>query len=257
MTAARLGVPVFEHELEAQFRCGGSEAFVGWVENTLELARTPFTLWDPSEEFDFDVVDSPKELEALIRAKQQEGFSARLTAGFCWRWSDPRPDGTLESDVKIDGWTMPWNAKQDAGKLAKGIPKSNYWATDPGGIDQVGCVYTAQGFEFDYAGVIFGRDLVWRPRKGWVGQPEFSQDSIVEARGQGSGRVHRAGEEHLPGTAHARASRLLRLLRGRPDPRLCPVTRRVGRKSSGTGRLTMRVSLPLSHPPACCPDDIR
>jgi DUF2075 family protein len=177
--AGRLGVPVFEHELETQFRCGGSEAFVGWVENTLELARTPFTLWDPSEEFDFDVVDSPMELEVLIRAKHQEGFSARLTAGFCWRWSAPRPDGTLDPDVKIDGWAMPWNAKQDAGKLAEGIPKSNAWATDPAGIDQVGCVYTAQGFEFDYAGVIFGRDLVWRPRRGWVGQPEFSQDSIV------------------------------------------------------------------------------
>lgn len=178
-TAKQLGIPLYEHELEAQFRCGGSEAFVGWVENTLELARTPFTLWDPSEEFDFDVVDSPTELEALIRGRQREGYSARLTAGFCWRWSDPRADGTLESDVLIDGWTMPWNAKPDAGKLAKGIPKSNYWATDPAGIDQVGCVYTAQGFEFDYVGVIFGRDLVWRPRKGWVGQAEFTHDSIV------------------------------------------------------------------------------
>jgi hypothetical protein len=178
-TARSHGIPLYEHELEAQFRCGGSEAFVGWVENTLDLARTPFTLWDPSEEFDFDVVDSPNELEALVRAKQREGISARLTAGFCWRWSAPRPDGTLESDVQIGTWTMPWNAKPDAGKLAKGIPKSNYWATDPAGIHQVGCVYTAQGFEFDFAGVIFGRDLVWRPRKGWVGQPEFSHDSIV------------------------------------------------------------------------------
>jgi DUF2075 family protein len=178
-SAERLGIPLFEHELEAQFRCGGSEAFVGWVENTLELARTPFTLWDPSEEFDFDVTDSPEELEALIRSKQAEGHSARLTAGFCWRWSDPRSDGTLESDVQLEGWAMPWNAKPDSGKLAKGIPKSNYWATDPTGVDQVGCVYTAQGFEFDYAGVIFGRDLVYRPRKGWVGQPEFSHDSIV------------------------------------------------------------------------------
>ena len=68
-TTDRLGIPLFEHELEAQFRCGGSEAFVGWVENTLELTRTPYTLWDPTEEFDFDVVDSPAELEALIRAK--------------------------------------------------------------------------------------------------------------------------------------------------------------------------------------------
>ncbi len=60
---------LFEHELEAQFRCGGSEAFVGWVENTLELRRNQYTMWDPSEEFDFDVVDSPQELEMLIRAQ--------------------------------------------------------------------------------------------------------------------------------------------------------------------------------------------
>ena len=183
-TASRLGAPVFEHELEAQFRCGGSEAFVGWVENTLELRRNQYTMWDPSEEFDFDVVDSPQELEMLIRGKEAEGASARLSAGFCWRWSNPRDDGSLERDVTIGDWSMPWNAKPDAGKLGKGIPKSNYWASDPGGIDQVGCVYTAQGFEYDYAGVIFGRDLVWRPRKGWVGQPEFSHDTVVKRAGK-------------------------------------------------------------------------
>jgi uncharacterized protein len=178
-TAAKLGIPVIEHELEAQFRCGGSEAFVGWVENTLELRETPFVLWDPDEEFDFDVVESPHQLEAYIRAKAADGSTARLTAGFCWRWSDPLPEGTLVNDVKVAGWSMPWNARPDAGKLAAGIPKSNYWASDAAGIDQVGCVSTAQGFEYDYAGVIFGRDLVWRPRRGWLGQPEHSHDSIV------------------------------------------------------------------------------
>ena len=75
---------------------------------------------------------------------------------------------------------MPWNARAESRRLAPGIPKSNYWATDPGGLEQVGCIYTAQGFEYDFAGVIFGRDLVWRPRKGWVGQPEFSFDSVVK-----------------------------------------------------------------------------
>jgi len=179
-TASRLGIPVVEHELETQFRCGGSEAFVGWVESTLDLSQNPYVLWDPNEEFDFDIIDSPPELEALIRAKDAEGYSARLSAGFCWRWSSPRPDGSLESDVTIGDWSMPWNAKDSAGRLAKDIPKSDYWANDPNGINQVGCVYTAQGFEYEYAGVIFGRDLVWRPRKGWVGQPEYSQDSIVK-----------------------------------------------------------------------------
>lgn len=179
-TAARLKIPVFEHELDTQFRCGGSDAFVGWIDNTLEVAPTPFVLWDPNEEFDFQIVDSPQELEVMIRNKADEGRSARLTAGFCWPWSDPREDGSLVSDVRVHEWSMPWNAKPDAGRLAAGIPKSNYWASDALGLEQVGCVYTAQGFEYDYAGVIVGQDLVWRPRRGWVGQPEHSFDSVVK-----------------------------------------------------------------------------
>lgn len=178
--AEALGIPVIEHTLEAQFRCGGSEGFVQWVENTLGMSRTPFVLWDPTEEFDFDIVDTPEELEALIRTHSAAGHTARLSAGFCWPWSKPNPDGTLVHDVKINGWSMPWNAKPDAARLAAGIPKSNYWASDPGGIDQVGCVYTAQGFEYDFAGVIFGRDLVYRHGTGWVGQPEHSYDSVVK-----------------------------------------------------------------------------
>jgi uncharacterized protein len=179
-TAEGLEIPVIDFELEAQFRCGGSEGFVAWVENTLELRRTANVLWDGAEEFEFHVVDSPQELEAWVRAKAATGFTARISAGFCWPWSNPHPDGTLVADVRLDGWSMPWNAKPDAPRLAAGVPKSNFWASDPAGIDQVGCIYTAQGFEYDYAGVIFGRDLVYRTGSGWVGQPEFSHDTIVK-----------------------------------------------------------------------------
>ena len=66
----------------------------------------------------------------------------------------------------------------DARKLAHGIPKSNFWASDPNGINQVGCVYTSQGFEFDYVGVIFGRDLVYDA--DWRGNQKVSQDSVVK-----------------------------------------------------------------------------
>jgi hypothetical protein len=179
-TASELGRQVIEFELEAQFRCGGSEAFVAWVENTLEIRRTANVLWDAAEEFEFVVLDTVGELEEWVRSRARGGFTARLSAGFCWPWSVPRPDGTLVDDVRIGDWSMPWNAKPDAAKLAPGIPKSNYWATDPAGIDQVGCIYTAQGFEYDYAGVIFGRDLVYRANEGWVGRPEYSHDSVVK-----------------------------------------------------------------------------
>ncbi len=177
--AVERGISLVELELEAQFRCNGSDRYIQWVDTSLELRRTPQVLWDPSDAFDFDVVESPEELEAMIREKSNQGRTARLSAGFCWPWSKPRPDGTLVDDVEVDGWHMPWNAKPDAGRLAGGIPKSNFWASDPNGINQVGCVYTAQGFEYDWAGVIWGRDLVYRPRDGWVGQPEYSKDSVV------------------------------------------------------------------------------
>jgi uncharacterized protein len=175
--AAERGADVHDHRLEIQFRCGGSDGYIRWLENTLGIRRTANQLWSGDPGFAFEVVDSPQELDAIIRSHAEEGHSARLVAGYCWPWSDPDADGRLHSDVEVAGWSRPWNAKPNAGRLASGIPKSHLWASEPGGLEQVGCIYTAQGFEFDYVGVVFGDDLVYRPRRGWVGRREFSHDS--------------------------------------------------------------------------------
>jgi hypothetical protein len=183
--AEKSGCTVLGYELETQFRCAGSSAFVSWVNNTLGIKETANTMWGRDEAFDFRVVESPEALEELIIQKAGEGFSARMTAGFCWPWSDARPDGTLVDDVVIGGYRRPWNARPEARRLAKGIPKALTWAYDPEGLSQVGCVYTAQGFEFDYAGVIFGKDLVYNPSmRSWDGHPEISYDSVVKRSGQ-------------------------------------------------------------------------
>ncbi|MCK9440722.1 MAG: DUF2075 domain-containing protein [Methanothrix sp.] len=110
----------------------------------------------------------------------KEGNTGRMTAGFCWKWSPPKSDGELENDVVIGAYERPWNAKPDAGHLATGIPKSHFWATNPNGINQVGCVYTAQGFEFDYVGVIIGKDLVYDfEKQEWQGDKKSSEDTVV------------------------------------------------------------------------------
>jgi hypothetical protein len=179
------GVPFYEFELDAQFRCNGSEAFINWVDNTLQIRRTPNVMWDSRDPFEFRIVESVQELERLIRRRHADGFTARLAAGFCWNWSDPTPAGQLVPDVKIGNWSMPWNAKPDAGRLAAGIPSSNFWASDPRGVNQVGCVYTAQGFEFDYCGVIFGRDLRFDATAAqWVGDHTESRDPQVRRSGE-------------------------------------------------------------------------
>lgn len=180
--AAKRNLEVREFALEAQFRSNGSDSFIRWIDNTLELDRTPQVLWPMDDDFDFRIVGSVGELERLIRGRAAAGSTARLVAGFCWPWSDPDEAGELVPDVRVGEWSMPWNAKSDARKLGPGIPKSDFWASAKEGIDQVGCVYTAQGFEFDYVGVIFGPDLVYRPMNGgWVGQRDQSRDRVVRS----------------------------------------------------------------------------
>lgn len=179
--AARNDAEIQEFELETQFRCAGSKGFVSWVDNTLGLDETANPFWDGSEGFDFQIVDSVEQLDAMIRSKADEGHTARLVAGFCWPWSNPLDDGTLVPDVKVGAWQMPWNAKSDTGRLADGIPQERFWASDRRGINQVGCIYTAQGFEFDYVGVIFGTDIRWDPAsESWMADAGSSHDSMVK-----------------------------------------------------------------------------
>ena len=172
----------FEYELDVQFRCSGSESFINWINNTLDIRKTPNVLWNSNEEeFEFKIYQSPQDLETAIRHKHSKGFSARLTAGYCWFWSEPDREGKLLNDVVINDFKQPWNAKPDAKKLAPGIPKATLWAYDKRGIDQIGCVYTAQGFEFDYVGVIFGNDLVYNfDENKWHGKSEYSYDTVVK-----------------------------------------------------------------------------
>ena len=190
-SAAKRGIELRDFKLEAQFRSNGSDSFIQWVDNTLELGRTPQVLWPMDDDFDFRIVGNARELERLIRLRAAEGTTARLVAGFCWPWTDPDHQGLLVPDVRVGDWAMPWNAKAEARRLGPGIPKSDFWASAKEGLEQVGCVYTAQGFEFDYVGVIFGPDLVYRPVDGgWLGQRQESHDRIV-SRGVTDGEFTR------------------------------------------------------------------
>lgn len=173
---------LYEYELEAQFRCQGSDAFVNWINNTLSIKRTANVLWNVKESFEFRIFNSPQELHEAIKHKNTEKpNSARLVAGFCWPWSDANPDGTLKEDVVIGDFKITWEGKNESGFLAPGIPRAALWAHDPNGVNQAGSIYTIQGFEFDYVGVIVGKDLVYNfDKQEWEGHPENSADKSVK-----------------------------------------------------------------------------
>lgn len=179
--AAKCGCDLYEFELTTQFRCNGSDGYLAWLENTLMVRDAENKVLTKNEKMDFRIFDTPTALYEAVKGKNKEKpNSARMVAGFCWPWSTPRRDGTLVEDVVIEDLRMPWEGREGF-KLAKGIPYWYQWAYDANGVNQCGCIYTIQGFEFDYVGVIFGNDLVYDPKgKSLVGQPKNSRDPVLK-----------------------------------------------------------------------------
>jgi hypothetical protein len=180
--ANRLGATFTRFDLISQFRCGGSQYYLNWLERLLHGTAEP---WQDSD-YDVDVARDPVQLEGWVSGHVRSGSSARTTAGFCWEW----PRGlTLNKDVQVvwkdsDGvertWCRPWNSEntvRDGDEIL--APRKELWATDPGGHEQVGCIYTSQGLEYDYGGVIMGPDLVRRGDR-WEAHPELSEDPKIK-----------------------------------------------------------------------------
>ncbi|MDI9830151.1 DUF2075 domain-containing protein [Streptomyces sp. KAU_LT] len=176
--AGKRGIPCHVVPLESQFRCGGSDAYLRWVVRLLGLEPGGPVGWEPDDRMQLMVADSPQEMEAFLEARRAQGYGARMSAGYCWRWSpEPKPGHPLPLDVVIGDWARPWNLRGD--RSVSGAPPAALWATDPAGFGQVGCVYTAQGFEYDWSGVIIGPDLVWRGDR-WVTDRTASKDPIFK-----------------------------------------------------------------------------
>ncbi|MEV5592908.1 DUF2075 domain-containing protein [Streptomyces sp. NPDC052496] len=161
--------------LSGNFRSGGSDAYLRWVTQLLDPSKRGPKSWEPDGRMDLRTANSPQELEAFLDQQRSLGFSARMTAGYCWRWSEAKPGQPLAKDVTIGDWARPWNLKGD--RSVMGAPPAALWATDPAGFGQIGSVYAAQGLEYDWSGVILGPDLLWR-NGTWIVDRAASKDPV-------------------------------------------------------------------------------
>jgi len=146
--AVIVGAEIVEMELQSQFRCNGSDGYVKWIESILEMEENANSD-DMGIDYDFQVIDSPNEMFELIERKNSENDRSRVVAGYCWDWINSGKMKKDIYDIKIEefGFEKSWN-----------IPTGT-WAIDKGSINEIGCIHTCQGLEFDYVGVIIGDDL--------------------------------------------------------------------------------------------------
>lgn len=142
---------ITELELNSQFRCNGSDGYLAWLDNTLQIRET--VNQDLSGvDYDFRVLDSPAELRDLIIEKNKINNRARLVAGYCWKWPSKKDVNAYDIEFPEYDFRMKWNLTEDG----------STWIISPNSVNEVGCIHTCQGLEVDYIGVIIGDDLIVR-----------------------------------------------------------------------------------------------
>jgi DUF2075 family protein len=152
--ASELGAEVTELELASQFRCNGSDGYLAWLDNVLEIRETANTFLDTLE-YDFRVFDDPAEMHALIESKNRANNRSRVVAGYCWKWPSKKDPQAWDIEFDSFGYRRRWNLDKDG----------SLWIVTPGSVAQVGCIHTCQGLELEYVGVIIGPDLIFRDGK--------------------------------------------------------------------------------------------
>ena len=149
--AKTLNAQVHNLKLESQFRCNGSDGYLAWLDDVLQIRGTANTnLNDIS--YDFQIVESPTDLKDLIFEKNKEKNKARLVAGYCWDWVSKGNKFLTDILIPEYGFAMRWNLASDG----------NLWVLAPESVNEVGCIHTCQGLEMDYVGVIVGNDFIVR-----------------------------------------------------------------------------------------------
>ena len=135
-----------QYQLSSQFRCNGSDSYIAFLDDLLGIRQT--ANYDGFDmEYELKMFDDPNEMRDDLRLKNAKNNKARMIAGYCYEWVSRRDVNAY--DIILDkGFTAKWN-----------FASTSTWAIDKDTFDQVGCIHTSQGLEFDYVGIIIGNDL--------------------------------------------------------------------------------------------------
>ena len=149
--------------LKSQFRCNGSDGYMQFLDNVLGIRETPNTSLDGLD-YDIRIFDSPTKMKEELEKINAINNKARIVAGYCYEWISEMAPKAYDIWLE-DGFKAQWN-------LRGGQP----FAIADTSFEQVGCIHTCQGLEFDYVGVIIGQDMRFEN-----GQVITDQSKIAES----------------------------------------------------------------------------
>ncbi|WP_214464062.1 DUF2075 domain-containing protein [Levilactobacillus brevis] len=134
-------------DMNFQYRMVASDEQVAWMDDL--AAEKPLRSFPENSDFEFKMFDTAGELFENIKKRNKEFGMSRVvaTSGF------PRIDG--RHNVEMDSFSLPWDEWD---------PQRTHWAKREGSITQVGTIYTLQGFDLNYVGMIIGPSFGYDPQ---------------------------------------------------------------------------------------------
>ncbi len=148
--------------LSSQFRCNGSDGYISFLDHLLGIRETANLTLD-TDNFDFRVFDTPQEMKDALFIADNGNNKSRMCAGYCYDWNVKHHRG--DWDIIIDDFKAKWNLENDS-----------VFAINPNSFDEIGCIHTVQGMEFNYVGVIIGKDLIYKNSTVCTDQTAISRD---------------------------------------------------------------------------------
>ena len=186
------GAILTELKLESQFRCNGSDGYLSWVNNTLQIEETANSTL-AGIDYDFRVFDSPNKLRDEIIGLDYQNNKSRMVAGYCWDWESKKNPDIKDVTIPEHSFEMRWNLEKDG----------SLWIIMPSSVSEIGCIHTCQGLELDYVGVIIGEDLVVRNGK-------VITNALKRSKHDRSIRGYKKMLKEDPDTATALADRIVK-----------------------------------------------
>ena len=141
--------------LNSQFRCGGSDGYLAWLDSTLQIRDT--ANHDLNDiHYDFKVFDDVNQMfNALSNMNSNDTTNSRVVAGYCWPWNSKNDKNKSDIVIGTQNFEKQWNLRSDG----------NRWILNKDSMNQIGCIHTCQGLELPMIGVIIGPDLIVRDGK--------------------------------------------------------------------------------------------
>lgn len=132
--------------LTSQMRVKGGTDYIRFVDQLLNINKFDETIYSPND-YELIVFESLNDLYDEIGKKEETHGLCRLIAGYSWPWISKENKELF--DIEIEGLKFQWNQTDKD------------WINSPNAFKEIGCIHTTQGYDLNYTGVIFGKEIMF------------------------------------------------------------------------------------------------